>query len=65
MMDHSSWCVVDVDGHEVRARIAHKGRGKFKIEDDIDGQYKGKVIDASDIISCNVDRTPAHIDDLA
>lgn len=59
-MDDSSWCMVDVNGQEIRARIVHKGRGKFRIEDDIGGHNKGKVIDASDIISCNVDRTPTH-----
>jgi hypothetical protein len=48
--------MVDVDGDKIRARIAHKGRGKFRIEDDVGGHHKGKVIDASDIISCNVDR---------
>jgi len=52
--------MVDVNGQEIRARIVHKGRGKFRIEDDIGGHNKGKVIDASDIISCNVDRTPTH-----
>ena len=55
MMDHSSWCMIDVDGQEIKARIAHKSRGKFRIEDDMGRHYKGKVIDASDI-SCNVDR---------
>jgi hypothetical protein len=50
--------MVDVDGDKIRARIAHKGRGKFRIEDDVGGHYKGKVIDASDIISCNVDSMP-------
>jgi hypothetical protein len=58
-MDYSSWCVVDVDGDKVRARIAHRGRGRFRIEEDMGGKYEGKVIDASDIISCNIDRTPA------
>ena len=58
MMDYSSWCMVDVDGSKIRARITHRGRGKFLIEDNAGGHYKGKVIDASDIISCNVDRTP-------
>jgi hypothetical protein len=48
--------MVDVDGDKLRAKIAHKGRGKFRIEDDVDGHHKGKIIDASDIISCNVDR---------
>jgi hypothetical protein len=51
--------MVDVDGQEIRAKIAHEGRGKFRIEDDFGGHYKGKVIDASDIISCNIDRAPA------
>jgi hypothetical protein len=35
MGGHSSWCVVDIDGQEVRARIAYKGRGKFRLEDDV------------------------------
>ena len=59
MIDLSSWCTVDVDGQEIRAKITHKWRGKFRIEEDSDGQqHNGKVIDASDIISCNIDRMP-------
>lgn len=59
-MVNSFWCMVDVNGQELRARIVHNGRGKFRIEDDVGGHCKGKVIDVSDIISCNVDRTPTH-----
>jgi hypothetical protein len=59
-MIDESWCMVDVDGQQIRAKIIHKGRGKFRIEDDVGGHYKGKLIDASDIISCNVDWTPPH-----
>lgn len=59
MMDRSCWCMVDIDGQEIRARIAHEGRGKFRIEDDSGGHYRGKVVDASDIISCNDDWAPA------
>jgi hypothetical protein len=58
MIDYSCWCTVDIDGQEIRAKIAHKGRGKFRIEDDASGNYTGKVIDASDIISCDIDRSP-------
>ena len=60
MINRSSWCMVNVDGQEVRAKIAHKGRGKFRIEDDFGGHYKGKVVDASDIISCNIDPEPSR-----
>jgi hypothetical protein len=49
--------MVDIDGQEVRAKIVHTGRGKFRVEDDAGGNYRGTVIDASDVISCNVDRS--------
>jgi hypothetical protein len=60
MMNHSSWCMVDVGGDKIRARIAHTGRGRFRVEEDMTGKYEGKVIDASDVISCNIDRAPAQ-----
>ena len=48
--------MIDIDGQNVKAKIIHKKRGKFRIEDDEGGKYKGRIIDASDITSCNIDR---------
>ena len=50
--------MIDIDGQNVKAKIIHKKRGKFRIEDDEGGKYKGRIIDASDITSCNIDRKP-------
>ena len=58
MMEASCWCMIDIDGQNVRARIVHKRRGKFRVEDDDGGRYRGRIIEASDITSCNVDRNP-------
>lgn len=48
--------MVDVQGSRVRARIVHTGRGRYKIEEDATGEFGGRVVDASDILSCDVDR---------
>jgi hypothetical protein len=50
---HSCWSVLSIDGHEIDAKIIHKGRGKFKIlEDNYRGKYTGNIVDASDVIRC-------------
>ena len=34
----------------------HKGRGKFKIlNDEYGGRYINKIVDASDVVHCNVE----------
>ena len=49
-----SWCTIDFDSKVFRAELVHVGRGKFKIvNDNQDGAYKGKKIDASDILNCD------------
>jgi hypothetical protein len=44
--------IIGVDDHEVKAMILHKGRGKFRIVRTRAQSLVGRVIDASDIISC-------------
>jgi hypothetical protein len=48
-----SWCLAKIDGVEVKVRLDHIGRGRFRIvEDEHDGQYVNKVLDASELIHC-------------
>jgi hypothetical protein len=47
-----SWCHVSVDGKTTKAKILHKGRGKFEIVETQDGKYVGKLIDASEVYNC-------------
>jgi len=52
---NGSWCLVSIEGQEIRASIRHRGRGKFEIIEDADsGKYIGKIIDASDVLRCNI-----------
>ena len=49
----SWWCTAVINGKEVRVRVRHLGRGKFRIveaELDIDA----RIIDAADIVRCDV-----------
>jgi hypothetical protein len=49
--------MVDIQGNPIRARIIHTSRGKYRIEEDNEnGHFRGHVIDASDILSCDVER---------
>jgi hypothetical protein len=51
----SSWCNLLINGSNVRAKVKHVGSGKYRIiEDNGDGKYVGKVVDASDIFHCNL-----------
>jgi hypothetical protein len=53
MKDGGSWCLCVLQESEVKVKIRHIGRGKFKvIEDEANGTYIGKIIDASDLIHC-------------
>lgn len=47
-----TWCLVSVSNNEVRARITHVGRGKFRILEDERGEYSDQKIDASDVLHC-------------
>jgi hypothetical protein len=50
---NSSWCLVAIGNDQVKAKISHVGRGKFKIlEDDEDGKYSNIEVDASDVLHC-------------
>jgi hypothetical protein len=51
----SSWCNLLISRSNVRAKVKHVGSGKYRIiEDNGDGKYVGKVVDASDIFHCNL-----------
>jgi hypothetical protein len=45
--------MVDIDGKQVVARILHIRGGKYRI---VEGWHEGRFIDASDVISCDVER---------
>ncbi len=50
---NSSWYLVAIENDQVKAKISHVGRGKFKIlEDDESGKYSNIEIDASDVLHC-------------
>ena len=50
-MAKGDWCIVSLDGGIFRAKLVHKNRGKFRIVDDNkDGKYIGRIVDAGDII---------------
>ena len=52
---NSTWCNLLINGSNVRAKVKHVGSGKYRIiEDNGDGKYVGKVVDASDIFHCNL-----------
>jgi len=45
------WCIVSIDGNDVRAKIVHRGRGKYRIvEDNMDGKYLTTTMDAEDVV---------------
>lgn len=48
------WCLCSIkEGGEVKVKIVHVGRGKFKvIEDEDQGRQVGKILDASELIHC-------------
>lgn len=51
--DPTTWCTLSIDETEVKAKIKHMGRGKFKIlADDHGDEYTNVVIDASDVFHC-------------
>ena len=52
---NSTWCNLLINGSNVRAKVKHVGSGKYRIiEDNGDGKYVGKVVDAYDIFHCNL-----------
>lgn len=51
--DLSAWCVLSINETEVKAKIKHMGRSRFKIiADENGGEYTNMVIDASDVFHC-------------
>ena len=50
------WCILLLNDTRFKARIIHIGRGKFKIlGDECGGIHVNKTVDASDILTCNLD----------
>lgn len=47
-----TWCLISVANKEVKARITHVGRGKFRILEGAGGEHSNLKIDASDVIHC-------------
>jgi hypothetical protein len=48
-----TWCNLSIGDIKLKAKIQHRGRGKFKILNDENGdKYINNVIDASDIFDC-------------
>lgn len=47
----SAWCNLSIYETEVKAKIKHMGRGKFKIlTDEKGGEYTNVIVDASNVI---------------
>lgn len=54
---HAVWCTVDYEESIFQAFIVHKGRGKFLVlKDNQGGKYYNIIIDASNILSCEVEK---------
>lgn len=54
---HAVWCTVDYEESIFQAFIVHKGRGKFLVlKDNQGGRYSNIIIDASNILSCEVEK---------
>jgi hypothetical protein len=55
LASRASWCVVEVNDTIFRAEIIHTSRGKFEIlKDNQRNIYVGMIIDASDVVICEV-----------
>jgi len=47
------WCLCSIKGGEVKVKVVHVCRGRFRvIEDEDEGSQVGKILDASDLIHC-------------
>ncbi len=51
-----SWCIVSVDGQQIKANIVHKGNGKFEIIEAEDDRHVGKIVDASEVNNCKAQK---------
>jgi hypothetical protein len=47
--------MMEIEGKQVVARILHLHDGKYRI---LEGSHEGQIVDASDVISCDLDREP-------
>jgi hypothetical protein len=53
----SIWCSIEIDKMSINARIVHIGRGRFEVlDDEKGGNYVHRIIDASDVIRCDIQR---------
>lgn len=52
----SSWYLIAWNNRLLHAKLEHTGRGRFRVKEELQGQsnLKGMMIDASNIISCNL-----------
>lgn len=48
------WCLLSIDGKQVKAKIAHIDRSKFVIIQSEDTNHIGRVVDASEVYYCSV-----------
>lgn len=46
---NSAWCALLLKGITSNEKIAHVGKGKFRVLDDNGGLYINTIVDASDI----------------
>ena len=48
-----SWCTIWVNDSKTNVQVRHIGKGKFTVvNDELEGNLIGKVLDASDIFHC-------------
>lgn len=52
MSNEAVWCVVEINGTQVKAKIIHIGRGRYRVIEDDHGKYADVRIDASDVVRC-------------
>ena len=51
----TTWCTIELSNQVFRAQLQHMGRGNFKIlKDNQQGIHVGQIVDASDILNCEV-----------
>jgi hypothetical protein len=52
----SSWYLIAWNNRLLHAKLERAGRGRFRVKEELPGQsvLKGMMIDASNIISCNL-----------
>jgi hypothetical protein len=59
--ERTTWFVVIYSNQVFRAQLQHIGRGRFRILDDNqEGIHIGKIVDASDVLNCEVHKAEAE-----